>query len=70
MAILLLSQSRRLKGSKRTTTNDILVDALWDLFEKTESKSRDQVRALLPAPPTPDRARSKVAQMPKPGKKR
>jgi hypothetical protein len=70
MAIFLIAQSRRLKGSKRTTTNDIVVDALWELFERTEGKTRDQIRALLPATPISERSRSKIAQMPKAGRKR
>jgi hypothetical protein len=70
MAIFLIGQSRRAKGSRRTTMNDIVADALWDLFEKTEGKSRDQVRALLPSPQVSDRSPAKVTQMPKPARKR
>jgi hypothetical protein len=65
MAIFLIGQSRRVKGSKRTTTNDIVVDALWDFFERSEGKTRDQVRGMLPTAPPAERSRSKVTQMPK-----
>jgi len=68
MAILLIGQSRRAQGSKMTTMNDIVADALWELFERTTGKTKDQVRALLPAVPTS--SRSKITQMPKPGRKR
>jgi hypothetical protein len=66
MAIFLVGQSRRLNRSRRTTTNDILVDALWDFFERTERKTKEQVRALLPAAPAEGKPRVKVAEMPKP----
>ena len=48
-AIRWLSEVRRAKKNKRTTTNDILVDALWHFLEKTEGKSKDQIRATMPA---------------------
>ncbi len=66
MAILLLGQSRRRRGSKRTTTNDILVDALWELFEKAEGKGKEHVRQLLPSPANNEQISSNITQMPKP----
>jgi hypothetical protein len=70
MAIFLIGQSRRAGGSKRTTMNDIVADALWDLSEKTLGRTKEQIRALMPVVHPPERARSKVTQMPKPGRKR
>ncbi len=70
MAIFLVAQSRHLSRNKRTTTNDILVDALWDFFERTEGKTREQVRSLLPVTSAGENLGSNIAQMPKPGRKR
>src|SRR5208337_1808616 len=39
-AIRWISEIRRTKKDKRTTCNDILVDALWYFLEKTECKTR------------------------------
>jgi hypothetical protein len=41
-AIRWISEVRRAKKSKRTTSNDILIDALWHFLEKTEGKTRNQ----------------------------
>jgi hypothetical protein len=62
-AIRWISESRRLKNDKRTTTNDILVDALWYLLEKTEGKNRDQIRLMIPAAPPAERPKNKVTVM-------
>jgi hypothetical protein len=40
-AINWIGQSRRNRKDKRTTTNDILVDALWYFLERTEGKTTD-----------------------------
>jgi hypothetical protein len=64
-AILWIAESRRIKKNKRTTTNDILVDGLWELFDKTGGKSRDQAEAMVPVVPPSERSPSKVTQMPK-----
>jgi len=69
-AIHWISEVRRAKGDKRTTTNDILVDSLWYFLDKTEGKSKDQIRATLPPVPPNSRPQSKVTEMPKPKKKR
>ena len=67
-AIRWISEVRRGQKSKRTTTNDILVDALWYFLEKTENRTKDQMRSTIPPGPLPERQRNKVAQMPKPKK--
>src|ERR1700690_3515071 len=69
-AIRWISEIRRAKKDKRTTTNDILVDALWHFLEKTEGKTRDQIRAMVPTVSVDERAPNKVTEMPKPKNKR
>jgi hypothetical protein len=69
-AIRWLSEVRRAKKNKRTTTNDILVDALWHFLEKTEGKTKDQIRATVPAISVEVRAQNKVTEMPNPKSKR
>lgn len=69
-AIRWISEVRRAKKDKRTTSNDILVDALWYFLEKTEGKTKDQIRATLPTVTLHERPQNKVTQMPKPQKKR
>jgi hypothetical protein len=68
-AIRWISEIRRLRKDKRTTANDILVDALWYFLEKTEGKSREQIRAMVPAVLAEQRPQNKVTEM-KPGSKR
>lgn len=65
-AIRWISEVRRNEKNKRTTTNDILIDALWYFLEKTESKSRDDIRAMVPAIRATVPSRGNVKQMPKP----
>jgi hypothetical protein len=62
-AIRWISDSRRLRKDKRTTGNDILVDALWYFLEKTEGKTRDQIRATIPVLPMQEHQKSKVTEM-------
>jgi hypothetical protein len=69
-AIRWVSEIRRAKKDKRTTSNDILVDALWYFLEMTEGKTKDQIRAMVPAVSVDDRKQSKVTEMPKPRNKR
>ena len=69
-AIRWISETRRAKGDKRTTTNDILVDALRYFIEKTEGKTRDQLRAMVPDVPSSERPQNNVTQMPRPKSKR
>jgi hypothetical protein len=69
-AITWISEVRKTKKDKRTTKNDILVDALWYFLDKTEGKTKDQIRATLPPVPVDDRPQNKVTEMPKPQNKR
>jgi hypothetical protein len=69
-AVRWINEVRRAKRDKRTTTNDILVDALWYFLERTERKTKDQIRAMVPAIPSNESPQSKVTEMPKPKNKR
>ncbi|HEY6252750.1 MAG TPA: hypothetical protein VI685_22565 [Candidatus Angelobacter sp.] len=69
-AISWIREVRRAKKDKRTTINDILVDALWYFLEKTEAKTKDQIQVMLPAISIDKPLPSKVTEMPKPKKKR
>jgi len=69
-AIRWISEVRRGKKDKRTTSNDILVDALWYFLERTEGKTKDQIRATIPAVSVAERKQNKVTEMPKPKSKR
>lgn len=68
-AVRWMYEIRRAKGDRRTTTNDILIDALWFLVEKGEGIPREQVRASMPVIQASQRTRDNVAEMPKGGKK-
>jgi hypothetical protein len=69
-AIRWVSEVRRAKKDKRTTTNDILVDALWFFLEKAEGKTKDQIRAMVPTVQPEERSRNKVTEMLRPRSKR
>jgi uncharacterized protein (DUF2252 family) len=69
-AIRWIEEVRRAKKDKRTTTNDILVDALWYFLDKTEGKTKDQIRAMVPAVSVDERTQNNVRVMPKPKHKR
>lgn len=69
-AIRWISDTRRAKKDKRTTTNDVLVDALWYFLEKTEGKTREQVRTMIPVVQESEVNSSKIREMPKPKSKR
>jgi len=69
-AIRWISEVRRRKKDRRTTSNDILVDALWYFLEKTEGKTKDQIRAMVPPVSLDELLRKKVTEMPKPKNKR
>jgi len=69
-AIRWISESRRGKKNRRTTSNDILIDALWFFLEKTEGKTKQQMSTMVPASQTVTRLLSKVTEMPRPRKKR
>ena len=47
-AIRWINEVRRAKNDKRTTTNDILVDALWYFLERTECRTKEEIRAMIP----------------------
>jgi hypothetical protein len=65
LAIELIGSSRRVAKNRRTTINDILVDALWFFFENAEKKTRDQIEALVPTATTEQRPHAKIATMPR-----
>jgi hypothetical protein len=69
-AIRWISEVRRAKKDKRTTSNDILVDALWYFLEKTEGKTKDQIRATVPSVSVDERSQNKITAMPNPKNKR
>jgi hypothetical protein len=65
MAIHVISENRKARKEKKTTANEIVVDAVWYLLEHAEHKAREQIEALLPpAPPKQDKPLPKVAEMP------
>ena len=68
-AIRWISEVRRAKKDRRTTTNDILVDALWYFLEKTEGRTKNQVRATLPPVRVDEHTQNKVTEMPRARKK-
>jgi hypothetical protein len=65
-AIRWISDVRRGQRDRRTTTNDILVDALWQFLETKYGKTRDQVKAMIPVVPANRAPKAKIAEMPKP----
>lgn len=70
-AIRWISEVRRAKNDKRTTSNDILVDALWYFIEKAEGKTKDQIRIMVPAISLEnERPKGKVTEMPRSKSKR
>jgi hypothetical protein len=69
-AIRWISEVRRAKKDKRTTTNDVLVDALWYFLEQTMGMTKAKIRATLPEVPVAERPQNKVTEMPKPRSKR
>jgi hypothetical protein len=69
-AIRWIDEVRRRERNKRTTTNDILVDALWYFLEKTAGKTKDQIRAMIPDFPAEERPQNKITEMPKPRNRR
>jgi hypothetical protein len=68
LAIQLIGAARRRRGSNRSTMNDVLVDALWELAEK-EGVARDQIAAVFPIFSENDQIDSNVTEMPKPKSK-
>ena len=68
-AVNWISTARHGVKNKRTTINDILVDALWYFLEKGEGVTADQIRATIPTIPQEERRQSKVTEMRKPSGK-
>jgi hypothetical protein len=68
-AIRWVIEVRRARKDKRTTSNDILVDALWYFLEKTEGKTKEQIAATVPTVLVDERPKNKVAEMPRPKKR-
>jgi hypothetical protein len=69
-AIHWINQVRRAKKDKRTTINDVLVDALWYFLEKVHGKTKEQISAMVPPVAADERPKSKITQMPKPKSRR
>jgi hypothetical protein len=65
-AIRWIGDSRLGRRDRRTTLNDILVDALWYFLEKTEGKTREQIRTMVPDLPVDEGPQANVTEMPKP----
>ena len=63
-AIRWISEVRKGIKSKRTTINDIVVDALWNFLSKEYGKTPEQIQATIPPAP-PKQSQGKVTQMPK-----
>lgn len=71
MAIHVISENRKARSEKKTTANEIVVDALWHLLETVERKTREQIEALLPPQPIQEsKPQPTVAEMPRRPKKR
>jgi hypothetical protein len=64
-ALRWICEVRRGKEDKRTTNNDILLDALWYFLEKTEGKTKEQMRATVPTAFKDERPQNNVTEMPK-----
>lgn len=68
-AIHEISKYRQANSNERTRKNDILIDALWELLKRETGKKKDDIKALMPSIPQPERSSNNVAQMLKPKKK-
>jgi hypothetical protein len=64
-AIRWISETRRALKNRRTTTNDVLVDALWFYLEKAQRKTRDEIKATIPVVVSNGSQMSNVTRMPK-----
>ena len=69
-AINWISTCRRNAKSKRTTINDVLVDALWFFLESVHSVKKEQIQSMVPESPPEEITKNKVTQMPRPKAKR
>ena len=68
-AVRWVSDTRRIQRNRRTTLNDILVDALWYLLEKEYGKTKQEIQSMVPQLPAAEPLATKVREMPKPKKK-
>lgn len=68
LAIQLIGEARRQRGSNRSTMNDVLVDGLWELAKK-EGVTKDKIAAVFPILSENDQINSNVTEMPKPKSK-
>lgn len=64
LAIQLIGEVRRRHGSNRSTMNDVLVDALWDLAEK-EGITRERVLGFLSVVSENEHEPKKITEMPR-----
>lgn len=64
-AVRWISEVRRAKRDKRTTVNDVLVDALWYFLEKVEGRTRGDIKEMVPPPPLAPPVQAKVTEMPR-----
>jgi hypothetical protein len=64
LAIQLIGTARRRRGSNRSTMNDVLVDALWELAKK-EGFTQDQIATVFPIFSENDQINNNVREMPK-----
>lgn len=69
-AISWIAATRRMAKNKRTTINDVLVDALWHFLEKVHKINKEQIRLMVPTSPPEELPKNKVTQMPRPKDKR
>ena len=63
-ALSLIENSRRIRKEKRYQPSEIIADTLWFYLERVEGKSREQLTALLPAPPE-QKSQANLTQFPK-----
>jgi hypothetical protein len=64
-AINWLRTSRRQRGNERKTLNDVVVDGIWNLLEREEGMTREQIGATIPRRPLTAKAPQNVREMPK-----
>lgn len=67
VALQIIKARRKLRGEERTTTSEIVSDALWNTVTTIEGVSREQITALLASAMPPKKAEepSKVKIFPR-----
>jgi len=63
LALSVIENSRRVRTEKRCQPSEIIADALWLYLKQVEGKTREQIVALLPAPPK-EKRQSNLKQFP------